>query len=159
MSGPCVYLSSVSSLSKHGKSSFILAIHKANIVAHAADDQSLHTFLCGKSRAIWVVQHSFATWPECSLEPSSRSGCTLFLCCFTTLIQRNSWKVVLLTQSWVNNWLIWSPESCILLMKDQHGLFFHAHFAKSAFCGRNITSLSSHAAPALAVNVFNVLAM
>lgn len=41
-------------------------------------------------------------------------------------------------------------------MKYQNGLFFHTHFAKSAFCVRNMTLLSSHAAPALAVNVFNV---
>lgn len=106
-SGPYTHLSWLSCLSKHGKSSFILAIHKANIVAHAVDDQSSHTFLCGKSWAIWVAQHSLATWPECSLEPSSRSGCTLFLRCSTTLIWRNSWKGALLTQGWVNNRLIW----------------------------------------------------
>lgn len=91
-SGLHTHLSWLSCLSKHGKSSFILAIHKVNIVAHAVDDQSSNTFLCGKSWAIWVAQHSLATWPECCLEPSSHSGCTLFLHCSTTLIWRNFWK-------------------------------------------------------------------
>lgn len=67
-------------------------IYKANIGAHAVDDQSSNTFLCGKSRAISVAQHSSATWPERSLEPSSHSGSTLCLCCSTTLTWRNSGK-------------------------------------------------------------------
>lgn len=89
---PCIRLSWFLRLLKHGKSSFIVANHKANIVAHAVDDQSSNSFLCGKSWAIWVAQHSLATWPKCSLEPSSHSAYTLFLHCFTTLIWRNSWK-------------------------------------------------------------------
>lgn len=102
-----------------------------------------------------TAQHSLATWPECSLEPSSLSGCTLFLRCSTTLIQRNSWKVALLTQSWVNNRLIWIPQAYILCVKYQHS--FSIHFAKSTFCGWNITSLSSHSAPALAFQLARCL--
>lgn len=83
----------LSRLLKHGKSSFILAIHKANIVAHAADDQSSNTVLCGQSWAIWVAQHSLATWPEWILEPLSFSGSTLLPHFSTTLIWRNLWTM------------------------------------------------------------------
>lgn len=51
-SGLHTHPSRLSCLLKHGKSSFILVIHKVNIVAHAVDDQSSNAFLCGKSWAI-----------------------------------------------------------------------------------------------------------